>query len=428
MARGAGAARRASGDLAVVALLPEGVLVAGIDGLGHGAEAARAARGPPTSCASSPSADLVLLVERCHAALRGTRGAAISLAFVSPPTSGMTWLGVGNVEGRVLERRPVGDPARRARSRCARGVPGHELPPVRPATLAIGRATSSCWPPTASSAPSPTRPMSPARPQDDQRAHPRAALEAPGRCPGRGRPLPRRAAVSTGASTGTGPFRAAYASALRDYLRDPTEISLRAAYELAREAVGRQLSVLDLAVAHQEALSRRAGTAPRARGGRAHRTRGRRLLPRGPVDVRDGPAGLPGGPPGGPATNAARPSSRASSRRFLADASLALDAHDSLQEMLQLVAEQARELVGADCCVATVAAPGLPRSAEAASYAEGDRRWRRSSGGSTCEAIYRLVRRSGGSIRVAGEQLADLPPFRDVARRARRFRAGWRRR
>ena len=33
----------------------------------------------------------------------------------------------------------------------------------------------------------------------------------------------------------TGPFRAAYASALRDYLRDPTEVSLRVAYELGRE-------------------------------------------------------------------------------------------------------------------------------------------------------------------------------------------------
>jgi Phosphoserine phosphatase RsbU, N-terminal domain len=55
-------------------------------------------------------------------------------------------------------------------------------------------------------------------------------------------------------STGTGPFRAAYASALRGHLRDPTEVSLHGAYELARDAVSRQLSVLDLAVAHQEAL------------------------------------------------------------------------------------------------------------------------------------------------------------------------------
>ena len=49
---------------------------------------------------------------------------------------------------------------------------------------------------------------------------------------------------------------------------------------------------------------------------------------------------------------------------FLADASLALDASESLEEMLRLVAEQARELVGADCCVATVAVgagPGPPK-------------------------------------------------------------------
>ena len=39
-----------------------------------------------------------------------------------------------------------------------------------------------------------------------------------------------------------------------DYLRDPSERSLRVAYELGREAVSRQLSVLDLAVVHQEAL------------------------------------------------------------------------------------------------------------------------------------------------------------------------------
>ena len=41
---GAGAARRTSGDLAVVSPRRDGTLVAGIDGLGHGSEAARAAR------------------------------------------------------------------------------------------------------------------------------------------------------------------------------------------------------------------------------------------------------------------------------------------------------------------------------------------------------------------------------------------------
>ena len=49
-------------------------------------------------------------------------------------------------------------------------------------------------------------------------------------------------------------FRAAYSSALGDYLLHPSEASLSAAYELVRDAVSRHLSVLDVAVAHQEAL------------------------------------------------------------------------------------------------------------------------------------------------------------------------------
>ncbi|MDP9227929.1 MAG: SpoIIE family protein phosphatase [Actinomycetota bacterium] len=125
-----------NGDLAVVAPLPEGTLVAAIDGLGHGAEAARAARKAGEVVRERPSQDLVLLAQRCHSALRDTRGAAISLAFVSPPKSTMTWLGVGNVEGRVLSSDPS---ATRPKGSLAlgSGVPGHELPSVRTATLDV---------------------------------------------------------------------------------------------------------------------------------------------------------------------------------------------------------------------------------------------------------------------------------------------------
>jgi phosphoserine phosphatase RsbX len=125
-----------SGDLAVVILLPEGALVAGIDGLGHGREAARAARRAAEVVRASPSQDLVLLVQRCHAALRGTRGAAISLAFVSPSESGMTWLGVGSVEGRVLSGDRWATPLKGSLA-LGSGVPGHELPAVRTATLSV---------------------------------------------------------------------------------------------------------------------------------------------------------------------------------------------------------------------------------------------------------------------------------------------------
>ena len=184
-----------SGDLAVVTLLPEGALVAAIDGLGHGGEAARAARRAGEVVRESPSRDLVLLVERCHAALQGTRGAAISLAFVSPSESTMTWLGVGNVEGRVLS----GDPsATRPKGSLAlgSGVPGHELPPVRAATLDAA----------ARRRPRPGHRRDRGRlrglarhlrlDSGDQRAHPGRPLEAHGRRPRGGGPLPRRAAMT----------------------------------------------------------------------------------------------------------------------------------------------------------------------------------------------------------------------------------------
>jgi phosphoserine phosphatase RsbX len=125
-----------SGDLAVVNLLPEGALVGAIDGLGHGSEAARAARLAGEVLRERPSRDLVLLAQRCHSALRGTRGAAITLAFISASEGTMTWLGVGNVEGRVLSgdrstMRPKGSLA------LGSGIPGHELPRVRTATLDV---------------------------------------------------------------------------------------------------------------------------------------------------------------------------------------------------------------------------------------------------------------------------------------------------
>lgn len=125
-----------SGDLAVVNLLPEGALVAAIDGLGHGSEAAVPARLAAEVVRERPSRDLVLLAERCHSALRGTRGAAISLVFISPSEGTMTWLGVGNVEGRVLSGYPS---ARRPKGSLAlvSGIPGHDLPSVRTATLDV---------------------------------------------------------------------------------------------------------------------------------------------------------------------------------------------------------------------------------------------------------------------------------------------------
>jgi phosphoserine phosphatase RsbX len=125
-----------SGDLAVVNVLPGGAFVAGVDGLGHGVEAARAARRAGAVIRASPTVDLVVLMQRCHIALRDTRGAAISLAFISTSAGGMTWLGVGSVEGRVVS----GDPSvTRPKGSLALGggVAGHDLPDVKTAALEV---------------------------------------------------------------------------------------------------------------------------------------------------------------------------------------------------------------------------------------------------------------------------------------------------
>jgi hypothetical protein len=125
-----------SGDLAVVAVRPGGALVAGVDGLGHGAEAARAAGRAGAVVRASPGLDLALLMKHCHVALRGTRGAAISLAFISTSAGGVTWLGVGNVEGRVVSGEPS---ATRPKGSLALGggVAGYDLPAVRTAALKV---------------------------------------------------------------------------------------------------------------------------------------------------------------------------------------------------------------------------------------------------------------------------------------------------
>jgi hypothetical protein len=218
--------------------------------------------------------------------------------------------------------------------------------------------------------------------------------------------------VSGGA--GALPFRTAYGSALADYLSDPTERSLRIAYELGREAVARQLSVLDLAVAHQEALSTAlAGAAGSAETQRVARAAGDFFL--------EGLASFDMVQLGFREARQAAELERRQSEMarqlstFLADASLALDASDSLEEMLRLVAEQARELVGADCCLATVAVEGQPRTTEAASYTLADRRWTGFVQWLDLFAIYRLIRQNGGSVRVTDEDLGRLPPFSNGA-------------
>jgi phosphoserine phosphatase RsbX len=125
-----------SGDLHVVMPFEGGALVAAIDGLGHGPEAALAARSAGDTLERHPDRPVNELLERCHESMRGTRGAVITLASFSIRHATMSWVGVGNIEGTLLRADP-GESRPRESVMLVGGVPGHQLPSLRPTELSV---------------------------------------------------------------------------------------------------------------------------------------------------------------------------------------------------------------------------------------------------------------------------------------------------
>ncbi len=93
----------ASGDLHLVQAYPDGVLVAAVDALGHGQEAAVVAQTATDILTSrSTGESLETIITRCHGSLKGTRGIVMSAAWFCAAADTMTWGGIGNVEGHLL--------------------------------------------------------------------------------------------------------------------------------------------------------------------------------------------------------------------------------------------------------------------------------------------------------------------------------------
>jgi phosphoserine phosphatase RsbX len=90
------------GDVHVVVASPEGALAGVADGLGHGEEAEDAAKRAADVLREHSAEPVDLLLQRCHVALKPTRGAAVSLASFRSADSVMTWIGVGNVEAALV--------------------------------------------------------------------------------------------------------------------------------------------------------------------------------------------------------------------------------------------------------------------------------------------------------------------------------------
>ncbi|MGQ9887327.1 MAG: SpoIIE family protein phosphatase [Aggregatilineales bacterium] len=120
-----------SGDQYTALPLPGGLLLAVIDGLGHGARAAAAARLAAAALNDCPSADLNALVARCHAALAGTRGAVMTLAALDVDQGALAWLGIGNVTGVLVHSGHRPQDPKREHLHLRGGVVGYNLPQPR---------------------------------------------------------------------------------------------------------------------------------------------------------------------------------------------------------------------------------------------------------------------------------------------------------
>jgi hypothetical protein len=128
--------QKQSGDRCVVKNGSDGALLAVVDGVGHGDDAAHTAEMAVGALNGTDSRSPISLLRRCQQRLQGTRGAVLSLAWFSPADDTMTWLGVGNVAGVLLRREAYGV-ARQESLLLRAGTVGAQLPYVSASVLPV---------------------------------------------------------------------------------------------------------------------------------------------------------------------------------------------------------------------------------------------------------------------------------------------------
>jgi len=120
-----------SGDACVVTPVEHGLLIAVADGLGRGPDAARVARQALRTVENSTRTSPAELLEQCHAAMHGTRGAVLGIALVDSRESSLSWVGVGDVRAMLCRAEPVG-PGKLDVLHSHNGIVGRSLPRLRP--------------------------------------------------------------------------------------------------------------------------------------------------------------------------------------------------------------------------------------------------------------------------------------------------------
>jgi len=125
-----------SGDRHLVCCHETGILIAAIDGIGHGEEAGVAAKAAVSLLKTRADEQVISLVQKCHENLRMTRGVVLSLASINPLHGMMTWIGVGNVQGALM-RTGASKGIVEQELLLRAGVVGSQLPPLQAAVLPI---------------------------------------------------------------------------------------------------------------------------------------------------------------------------------------------------------------------------------------------------------------------------------------------------
>jgi negative regulator of sigma-B (phosphoserine phosphatase) len=125
-----------SGDHHLICSNRDGILIAAMDGIGHGAEAANAAKTAASILEAHVDEPIISLVERCHDELLLSRGIVLSLAFIDASRGMMTWLGIGNIQG-VLMRAAARKGTMQEMLLLRGGVVGSQLPPLQAAVLPV---------------------------------------------------------------------------------------------------------------------------------------------------------------------------------------------------------------------------------------------------------------------------------------------------
>jgi serine/threonine protein phosphatase PrpC len=125
-----------SGDSYIIKPFPNGILMAVVDGLGHGCEAAQASKIATATLDTYAHEPIIPLVMRCHEALKGTRGVVMSIASFNSLDKTMIWLGVGNVEGILLRKDVNAVPSRKSLL-LRGGVLGYQLPPLKESVIPV---------------------------------------------------------------------------------------------------------------------------------------------------------------------------------------------------------------------------------------------------------------------------------------------------